>query len=115
MWLIGKFLHSNVNKEQAKNMISLAEASNNYKNKAGTTQIILHSMRMIYKHYRFCYWHKKRSKNNHKTKMALLILLLLLLLSGDIELNPGPKSIYTCGICGTTKHAYQCVHKSLNT
>jgi len=79
--------------------------------KASTIHIIIHRASMIYKQYRLCYWHKRKTKNNYNTHMAVLILLLLLL-GGDIELNPGPKPIYPCGICersvNDTQRAFCC-------
>ncbi len=60
--------------------------------------------------------------------MAALTLLVLLI-GCDIELNPGPKPIYPCGIFertvakpsvmmdvihGIIKHAYPCAHTILN-
>jgi hypothetical protein len=56
--------------------------------KTGTIHIVIYRASMIYKQYRFCYWHKNKIKNNYNTHMTVLLLLLL---SGDIELNPGPK------------------------
>ena len=64
--------------------------------KTETNHTVIYRVSMIYKQYRFCYWHKKNTKNNHKTHMVVLTLLLL---CADIELNPGPTSIYPCRIC----------------
>ena len=66
--------------------------------KIGTNHIVIHRVSMIYKQYKLCYWHKRKTKNNYNTHKSVLILLLLLL-GGDIELNPGPRPIYPCGIC----------------
>jgi hypothetical protein len=66
--------------------------------KTVTIHIVIYRVSMIHKHYRLCFWHEKKRKNYHNTHMSVLILLLLLL-GGDIEINPGPKSIYPCGIC----------------
>jgi hypothetical protein len=76
---------------------TLTPGNNSKEIKTGTINIVTYRVSMIYNQYKFCYWHKKKTKNNHKNHMTLLILLLLL--GGDIEINPGPKSTYPCGIC----------------
>ena len=80
------------------NIETRTPGNNNTDIKIGIIYIVIHRASMICKQNRLCFWHKKKTKINHKTHMAVLISLLLLV-GGDIELNPGPNSIYLCGIC----------------
>ena len=43
--------------------------------------------------------HRRQTSNLLKSPTNLLSLTVCLLLSGDIEQNPGPQSIYLCAIC----------------
>lgn len=42
---------------------------------------------------------RRRRKQNYRVCKLILYLILILLLSGDLEINPGPKIKYPCGVC----------------